>query len=363
MERERLWGGIDAGVHSSRLVLVDDQLRPVLDVILSSSAQAFIDALEPFRDSEICEIALEAGVATALLRDLQKGGLPVSALETFKASRYLRIRRNKTDRNDALGLAEMAKLQLPSVSKVHLKSVAIQQLRSKLMLRQRLIKQRVASENMLRSLIRLNGGECALQFKSSNAQQTLKIEIEKLKRDSGIDLSDEVTPLLDLCRSMRKYLGGLEKQLESWARAHAVCRRFLAIPGVGPICAISFYSAIEDPSRFPKAVDIGAYLGLAPRISQSGLLMRHGRISRMGNKLTRSHLSLAAASVLAERTSDSPLKRWGLRVAERSGRRRARIAVARRLAVIMLAMWRDDLPYRPEMAEPRTRPKLYLLPA
>ena len=301
------------------MALVDDHLQPVLDTILPSTADAFLAALEPFDAYEICDIALEAGVATALLRDLRNGGLPVSALETFKVSRYLRIRRNKTDRNDALGLAEMAKLQLPSVSKVHLKTLATQQLRSKLMLRQKIIKHRVACENMLRSLIRLNGGAYTEPFKSPHARRALMAEIERLKIDIGVDLSGEVVPLLDLCTSMRQYLGRLEKQLEAWARAHPVCSRFLAIPGVGYICAISFYTAVEDPSRFSEAVSVGAYLGLAPRIAQSGLMMRHGRISRMGNKLTRSHLSLAAASVLAERTSDSPLKRWGLTVAERRG--------------------------------------------
>jgi len=333
-----------------------------LDIVLPSTAAAFGNVLEPFGDYEICDMALEAGVATALFRDLRKASLPVSALETFKVSKYLRIRRNKTDRNDALGLAEMAKLQLPSVSKVHLKTLATQQLRSKLMLRQKLIKHRVASENMLRSLIRLNGGAFTQPFKSPRARHALMAEIERLKIDIGVDLSDEVAPLLDLCTSMRHYLGRLEKDLEAWARAHPVCGRFLAIPGVGHICSISFYTAIEDPHRFSEAVSVGAYLGLAPRISQSGQMMRHGRISRMGNKLTRSHLSLAAASVLAERTSDSPLKRWGLKVAERAGRRRARVAVARRLAVIMLAMWRDNLPYLPALAEPKIRSRIAVLP-
>jgi len=224
------------------------------------------------------------------------------------------MRRNKTDRNEALGLAELAKLQLPSVGKVHLKSGATQQLRSKLVLRQKLTMHRVACENMMRSLIRLHGGQFSLPFKSVQARSVLNAEIARLKREIGIDLSTELTPLLDLCTSLRRFLDRLEKQLGAWARAHPACSRFLAIPGVGPITAISFYTAIEDPGRFPKAASVGRYLGRAPNIGRSGLMMRHGRISRMGNKLTRSHLSLAAASVLAERTSDNPLKRWGAKL-------------------------------------------------
>ena len=353
MKRKQLWGGIDAGVSTSRLVLVDEELHPVLDTVLPSDAAAILDALAPYADFEIVEVALEAGVATPLFRDLRSAGLSVSALEIFKVSRYLRIRRNKTDRNDALGLAEMAKLQMPSISKVHLKSADTQQLRSKLALRQKLTMHRVACENMLRSLIRLHGGKFPQPFKSRQAKVSLQAEVAALRLRTGVDLAAEVDPLIEVCTSLRRFLDRLEKDLGAWARAHPVCSHFLAIPGVGPISAISFLTAVEDPSRFPEAANVGAYLGLTPKVSQSGLLMRHGRISRMGNKLTRTHLTLAAASVLAQRTADSPLKRWGLKIAERSGRRRARIAVARRLAVIMLAMWRDNLAYQPELAEPR----------
>jgi transposase len=144
---------------------------------------------------------------------------------------------------------------------------------------------------------------------------------------------------------MRNYLTAVDGDLRKWAEAHPVCSRFLEIPGIGPLCAVSFYTAIEDPNRFNSAADVGPYLGLTPKVLQSGISLKHGPISKMGNKLTRSHLVSSATVIFAGRIKDHPLKIWGLKLAQRAGASKARVAVARRMAVTMLAMWKNGTRY------------------
>ncbi len=115
----------------------------------------------------------------------------------------------------------------------------------------------------------------------------------------------------------------------------------MAIPGVGAITALSFFTAIEEPSRFHRADDVAAYLGLTPRIYQSGETLTRGSISKMGNRLTRTHLVNAATVLLAATRTFSSLKDWGLRLSKKIGFHKARIAVARKLAIIMFGLWRD----------------------
>jgi hypothetical protein len=122
----------------------------------------------------------------------------------------------------------------------------------------------------------------------------------------------------------------------------------MTIPGVGVICALSFYTAIEDPYRFRHSDDVGPYLGLVPKVTESGHSSRHGRITKMGNTMTRTHLIAAAMSLMQQADQDCALRRWALSLAERGGRPKARTALARKLAVIMLSMWKTEQVFEPE---------------
>jgi transposase len=125
------------------------------------------------------------------------------------------------------------------------------------------------------------------------------------------------------------------------ARRDEVCRRLMTVPGVGPVTALSFCSAVDDPLRFSRSRAVGAHFGLTPRRDQSGETDRTGPISQQGDALARQALD-EAANVLLTRTSRwSGLKAWGLNVAKRAGMRRAKVAVARKLATVLHAMWRD----------------------
>jgi transposase len=133
----------------------------------------------------------------------------------------------------------------------------------------------------------------------------------------------------------------MDQALLQTAKADPICERLMSIPGVGPICAISFFTAVEDPTRFKRSSDVAAYLGLTPVVRQSGDFARTGRISKMGNSLTRSHLVTAATSLLWTSKSESDLRNWGLELMKRVGSQRARVAVARKLAILMLVLWKS----------------------
>jgi transposase len=166
------------------------------------------------------------------------------------------------------------------------------------------------------------------------------------------DLERDLTPLLEMSEAVRAHLALMDRDLWRFARDHPVCRHLMQIFGVGPICSISFYSAIEEPHRFTRSSDVGAYLGLIPRRRESGEMSRTLGITKSGNKLARMHL-VNSATVLMNRGPECELKDWALALRQRRGRQRARIALARKLAVVMVAMWKTGSPFRLYMGEPR----------
>ncbi len=129
--------------------------------------------------------------------------------------------------------------------------------------------------------------------------------------------------------------------MHALAATNPVCQRFMSVPGVGAITALSFFTAIEEPARFRHADDVAAYLGLTPRVYQSGESLTHGKISKMGNRLTRTHLVTAATVLMSATKTFSSLKAWGVRLAKKVGFNKAKVAVARKLSVILFSMWRD----------------------
>ena len=201
-----------------------------------------------------------------------------------------------------------------------------------------------ASGQMIRGLIRLNGGRFNTALQTPTFKRNVETALAQLKSEKGVNLDEELLPLLSLALSLRAFLKTLDLRLSAFAEGHPICSRFLQIPGVGPVCAVSFYTVVDDPSRFADPEDVGPYLGLTPVIHQSGKSLRHARISKRGNKLTRSHLTMAA-SVILLRCRPCYLKAWGVALSERAGPGKARVGLARRLAVLMLTMWKYDRPY------------------
>jgi len=194
----------------------------------------------------------------------------------------------------------------------------------------------------VRGLLRVYGGRVEAGAKvPATFRERVVEQLLQIQDNDDINLRPRILPILDLCARLHADAERIEAELEMLARQNPVCQRFMEIPGVGAITALSFFTAIEEPTRFRRADDVAAYLGLTPRIYQSGESLFRGSISKMGNRLTRTHLVNAATVMLAATRTFSSLKDWGLRLSKKIGFHKARIAVARKLAIIMFGLWRD----------------------
>ena len=286
-----------------------------------------------------------------VLERLERGRFPVQVVDVRKSSKFLAIRRQKTDVHDARGLAELGRLARSLGSQVFVKPMEHQNIRTLINVRRTMLKNRARTDALIQSIFifRLYGGNVKL----SNGRGALATEVNdqvRKMRHHGLEIGVNLQPLVEISETLREQISALDRQVRDIAANNPTCRNFQTIPGVGAVIALSFYSAIGDPHRFVRSRNVGAYLGLTPTLYQSGATSRRGRISRHGNKLTRTHLITAATVLLCRIEIESRLRTWGLELAQRVGFLKARVAVARKLAVIMLGMWKSGSPFRADAA-------------
>nr|WP_079247235.1 IS110 family transposase [Sphingomonas turrisvirgatae] len=341
--RARVWIGLDVGMKSTSVCVLDGDGQIVHQCSMKTSATELGRYLAKNFASNVARIGLESGAMGGHLAvGLRRLGYQVSVLDALQVHRVLSIRRNKTDTNDARGIAEITRSGRDYLTEVYVKSAACFEVRAQIILRHRLVQQRVQTEAVVRGLLRVYGGRVESGAKSAATFRERVVEQLLIIVDNeGVDLRPRIMPILDHCARLQVDAARIDAELETLAGENPVCRRFMAIPGVGAITALSFFTAIEEPSRFRRMDDVAAYLGLTPRVYQSGESLTHGSISKMGNRLTRTHLVNAATVLLSATKTFSSLKDWGVRLAKKVGFNKARIAVARKLATIMFGIWRD----------------------
>ena len=210
MSHQSLWVGLDVAADTTQICIINDNGSVCHEETVATSANAVAVVLSFYASDEIKLISLEAGgFGTHLTRKLRTLNYPVAVYEARKVSKFLKIRRHKTDANDARGLADVARLGAGGVSTVHIKSLECQQLRSKLAMRHRLILQRMSGEGFIRSLLRLHGGRLKQIRSTRELRPFVEAEIPRIKSEEGIDLASNILPLLSLCESIRAYLDTL----------------------------------------------------------------------------------------------------------------------------------------------------------
>jgi transposase len=260
-------------------------------------------------------------------------GLPAICIDARHAKAALDMAPNKTDANDADGLAQLAEVGF--YREVRVKGFNSLLTRTLVAARTRLVRIKTELSNQIRGMMKTFGlivpAGKGSRFEA-NARRLLADEAE---------LASILLPLLEVWRSMRLRAAELGRQLVADARKSKACQLLMSIPGVGVVTATSFATAIEDPSNFRKSRSVGAWLGLTTRRYQSGEVDYDGHISRRGDTHVRSLLYEAATVILTRSSAESTLRTWGLALKERSGFKRAAVAVARRLAVTMHAMLRS----------------------
>jgi len=293
------------------------------------------------RDATYCfkRIGLEAGpLSQWLYGALAEAGLPVICVETRHMQAALKAQINKTDRNDARGMAQMMRVGL--YRPVHVKTLRSQKLRMLLTHRKLVQSKAIALDNDLRGTLRNFGLKVGVVG-------TVKFEARVRELVENLpDVAELVEPLLIVRRVLREQLGILHRRLLAIVRDDDVCRRLMTIPGVGPVVALTYRATVDVPVRFRKSKSVGAVFGLTCAKYQSGEIDRTGAISRCGDEMVRTTLYEAAQILLVRTTKWSWLKAWAMQIARRRGMKRAIVALARRLAVIMHRIWVDDTEFR-----------------
>lgn len=334
--------GLDVSKRYTSVCVLDAAGNLVREGRVETSPEALIGFLRG-ANTRYARVGLEAcGMSSWLASGLARARLPVVCIDARHAHGVLKARANKTDRSDALGIADL--MRTSTYKAVHVKSRQSQEILALLTARRALQRKIGDLDNLVRALLLESGHKAPRMTTDSNRSS----QVRQLLVRSPF-LASVVDPLLDLRAVMLNHLAAYEQRALAAAAADPVCQLLVTAPGIGRLTALTYRAVIDDPHRFVDSRSIGPHLGLVPRTYQSGESERRGRISKHGSRDLRSLLYLAGLGTLRANTRASWLKSWGQAIAQRRGRKRAAIAVARRLAVTLHRMWMSGEPFRWEL--------------
>lgn len=324
--------GLDVSLNSTAVCVVNQDGTIIREGEVPSEPAAIDQWLKKL-ELPMERVGLEAGGLTPwLCHELLAADWPAICIETRHAKAAMQAQQVKTDRNDARGLAHI--MRTGWFKEVHVKSHQSQKLRVLLGNRRCLLDKRLDIDSQIRGTLKVFGLKTGSVTPAKYEQR-----IRELIQDDE-ELQLYIFPMLEVRRHLIQQCNALEKVILDYVKDDQICQLFMTIPGVGPLTALVFKTFVDRPERFRHSKDVGAAVGLTPRKYASGEVDYDGHITKCGDAFLRSHL-FEAAKVLLNRGKPNPLKAWGLRLAKRSSKKKACVAVARRLAVIMHAMWRD----------------------
>jgi transposase len=332
------YAAIDVSLEWSSICVVDAAGRIVAEAKVRSEHEAVVGF---FQASGLwfARIGLEASPLSQWLHaGLVEAGLPTICIKTRHVRAALKAMTVKTDKNDARGMAQL--MRMGWFRPVHVKTLLAQEIRALLTARRLLLAKLCDLETSLRGILRGFGLKV-----SPVSKGRFEARIRALVAGQAV-LERVVESVLRVHAALRGEYASLHRELLASVRGDAVCRRLMTVPGVGAVVAMTFTSAIDRPGRFRHSKAVGAHFGLTPRKYQSGEVDRTGRISKVGDAAVRTMLFEAANIMLTRAARWSSLKVWALRVASRHGMKKAKVALARRLAVVLHRMWLDGTEFR-----------------
>ena len=334
------YAGIDVSLECSSVCVVDANGKIVREDKIASEPEALIAWFASLGHG-MTRIGLEAGpLSQWLYATMKQAGLAVELLETRRVRDAFSAMPVKSDRNDARGIAQL--MRLGWFRPVHCKSIGAQEVRAMLTARKLVQSKLQDVENSLRGILRGFGLKVG-----KVTPKTFAGRIRELVAGHP-NLQGIAQALLSVRGVLLRELDGFEKRVRCMARADAKAKLLMSTPAVGPIVALTYASAIDDPVRFKSSKQAGAHFGLTPRRYQSGTIERTGRISKIGDGSVRTALYQAAHIMLTKPVKGcSELKSWAMRIAKRAGYRKAKVALARKLAVIMHRMLTDAATFNP----------------
>lgn len=331
--------GLDVSQKSTVICVVDGE-GSVVWRGSSASDPVSIAAVLHRQAPSVRRVGMETGpLAVWLYHGLRELGVPVDCLHARSVHAALVTQINKTDSNDARGIAQLTRSGW--YRPVEVKSIPSHETRMLLGARSKLVGMRTSLYNQIRGTLKTFG-----VVLPAGKRGTFVRMVEQHTPDSSL-VQDVITALLDIWRQVDREIRKLDNTIQRLAHGNEVCRKLMTVPGVGATTAVAFAAAVDNPARFHSVRDIGPYLGLTPKKYQSGEIDRNGSISKTGCRLTRHLLFEAASALLLRRKTDCAIRRWAMSLVPRIGLRKATIAVARKLATLLLSLWRSEQEFIP----------------
>jgi transposase len=334
------YAGIDVSLECSSVCIVDATGTIVREGKVASEPEALIAWLDACGLS-LARIGLEAGpLSQWLYAAMRQADLAVELLETRHVRDAFKAMPVKSDRKDAQGIAQL--MRLGWFRPVHCKSIGAQETRAVLTAR-KLVQSKLRDvENSLRGILRGFGLKVGM-----TTPKRFAARIRDLVAGHPV-LEVIATSLLAVHDVLLREFRGFERRVRTMARSDARARLLMSTPAVGPIVALTYAAAIDDPARFKSSKTAGAHFGLTPKKYQSGTIDRSGRISKIGDAAVREALYQAAHVMLTKPVKGcTELKSWAMRIARRAGMAKAKVALARKLAVVMHRMLADSKVFTP----------------
>jgi transposase len=340
-----VFAALDVSQEKTAICVVAADGNIIAEAKVATCPDAITQWLASWRES-LEKVGFETGpLAVWLWNALTERELPVVCIDARHANGVLKMMPNKTDRHDARGLAQIVRTGW--FKAVRIKGHDAYVVRALLTARDALVGIRVRLENEIRGLLKTFG----IMFGKRVGGFMRRAE-EVIAED--LKVAPELQPIFETLVSARRAIleriRKLDTQVRAAARRDRTVRLFMTAPGVGPITALAVASAFDDPARFRRSSSAGAYLGLTPRRYESGEVSYNGRSSKRGDRMTRTYLYEAANSVITRDRKGSTLREWAVGIAKRTGPSKARVALARKLAVILHAMWRTGSAYEERAA-------------
>ena len=337
-----LFAGLDVGGKRTAVCVVDDAGKIVWQGMVDTHPEMMASALQRVR-GKLAKVGLESGPFTPHLhRSLAAQDFPMVCMDARRTADAIKSRRIKTDKNDAQALAEM--LRAGWFTAVHVKTADSHRIKTLLGARDQLVKVKRSLGNQVRGLLRPFG----IRLPSRVGTKKFAEAAHQATQNDAI-MHASIKALLEALVSIDAQVGRLDAELRELAGHSEVAWRLMSVPGIGPVTAMAYIAAIEDPNRFKRTRDIGAYLGLTAKRYQSGETDVRLGISKQGDSMARHYLYEAANVLLTTVKKRFALRSWGLQLMKKVGPKRARVAVARKLAVLMGRMWKDGTHFEAAM--------------
>lgn len=328
------YSGLDVSLKTTFISIVDEKGK----IVRESEIATDIDCIKNYLlegGEEYISIGLESGqLSIPLSKGLLKFGLPIKCVDARHMAAALSARINKNDKNDARGIAQMMRVNL--YNEVQVKTDEACQHKVLLGSRNQLLNNQRQLKGTIRGLLKIWN----IRIEAKRSRSFISTVQERIK-DLDIVSQSSITALLNSLSSIEKSVAELDELLMKVGKKDKDVQLLISTPGVGMITALTYKATLDDPRRFKHSAAVGAYLGLTPRQYASGEINRHGSISKMGPAICRSALYEAAFVLLVRCKRSCKLKAWGLKLMKKKGLKKAVVAVARKLAIIMHRMLMD----------------------